>query len=160
MSTPCLCRGWPDALLLHTDKGGHDSGRSNGPIPPCPSSLPALWLATELQGGRRKKDRFKRAGPSSHPPVKREASKLQVGAAHRTKQQQKQATAPSCTPELPRPAGAGTSELQGDVHDCPRSSTIEGGREMRLMWGDGRSRKLFASMAPEGPGSKNNNTVV
>ena len=148
------------ALLLRTHKGGHDSGRSNGPIPPCPSSLPALWLATELQGGRGKRDRFKRAGPSSHPPVKREASKLQVGAAHRTKQQQKQATAPSCTPELPRPAGAGTSELQGDVHDCPRSSTIEGGREMRLMWGDGRSRKLFASMAPEGPGSKNNNTVV
>ena len=81
---PLVCAGGGLMPYCCTQtRGGTTVGEAYGPIPPCPSSLPALWLATELQGGRRKKDRFKRAGPSSHPPVrKREASKLQVGAAH------------------------------------------------------------------------------
>ena len=55
----------------------------------------------------------------------------------------------------------GTSELQGDVHRGPKAEarTTEGWGDA-IDGGDDRSRKLFASMAPEGPGNKNNNNMV
>ena len=71
-------------------------------------------------------------------------------------------TAPSCArPNSHAPTfRRGTSELQGDVHRGPKAARSRGGARDAIDGGDDRSRKLFASMAPEGPGGKNNNMVV
>ena len=120
---PCLCRGWPDALLLHTDKGGGQ--RTQGakqmvhlPMPELPPSALAGDRATSRHG----RWTGSVCVPELPPPSEDGASKLkstrtQFQAAAKAKQRHRRAR-----PNSHAPTVSGTSELQGDVHNCPKAA--------------------------------------
>ena len=131
---PLVCAGGGLMPCCCTQTRGASEHQGEAKVhPPRPSFLPALWLATKLQGGGGKWT-GSACVPELPPPSEDGASKLkatrtQFQAAAKAKQ-----TAPSCTPELPRPDSVGTSELQGDVHNCPVAAApkrFEG-------WGDAK----------------------
>ena len=88
MSTPCVRRGWPDAVLLHRHKGGgRHRGQNKGTVVRARTSTPPP---------------FGRGRPSS-------------GGAHIGPGQQQTAEATRGTmhtPVLPRPPFGGASELR------------------------------------------------
>ena len=121
----------------HAQRGARQWAKqwSNSPLPELPPSALAGDRATRRQG---KNEPVLRACPSSHPPVrKREASKLQVNAAHRTKQQQQSKGNKTpyahpnshARPEPGRPSYKSVRTRAGQLHEA------RGGREMRMMWG-------------------------
>ena len=123
------------ALLLRTHKGGHDSGRSiwsNSPLPELPPSALAGDRATRRQG---KKGPVQVCGPEL--PPSRKTGGVQATSRRRT-QNQAAAKASNGTVMHARTPTPGRSR---DVRATRRrarlskSSTIAGGREMRLMRG-------------------------
>ena len=143
----------------HAQRGARQWAKqwSNSPLPELPPSALAGDRATRRQG---KKGPVQACGPEL--PPSRKTGGVQATSRRRT-QNQAAAKASNGTVMHARTPTPGRSR---DVRATRRrarlskSSTIEGGREMRLMGGDGLSRKLFASMAPEGPGNNNNNDMV
>ena len=66
---PFVCGGGGPSgpAAAHTQRGARQWAKQWS-IFPCPSSLPALWLATELQGGRGGMDRFCVRARAPTPP--------------------------------------------------------------------------------------------
>ena len=167
MKPPCVRRGWPDALLLHAHKGGQSNtgGEAHGIV--VPPVLPRSHLSARNVRARAVTHRTgQQANEQQTVPLcaRTPTPHLSVGTSElRAAHIGPSNTAPSCArPNSHAPTfRRGTSELQGDVHRGPKAEarTTEGWGDA-IDGGDDRSRKLFASMAPEGPGDKNNNMVV
>ena len=168
MSTPCLCRGWPDALLLHTDKGGTKGGEAVVPL--CTPVLPRPRLSAKVVQARaaRTSDRGSSKGSKGgilHTPVLPRPT-FRWGRPSSGRRVQNQATRHQlCTPELPRPhlsAGvvrATRRRAQRARADARRSEGVmrggDGscGRSWRLTIGAGH--KSLAIYAPGYSPSRN-----
>ena len=131
MSTPCLCRGWPDALLLHTDKGGHDSGRSiwsNSPLPELPPSALAGDRATRRQA---EKGPVQACGPEL-PPSRPKTGGVQATSRRRTLNQaaakaKQKATRHRMRTRTPTPGRSRDVRATSQCAHGPGSCTKRGG---------------------------------
>lgn len=150
---PCVCRGWPGALLLRTHKGGTAGGEAMVPL--CaPTSRPHLSAGVvQAQDSAHQTGEAATAeatGGTMHTP-ELPRPHLSVGVVQATRRRvQDRAKGTNCArPNFHVPTfRRGSSKLQDDVHSGPRADArrSEGGDASD--WSRGSWRiKTCAAMA-------------
>ena len=132
---PCLCRGWPNALLLHTDKGGQANTKAKQrSIPPARASSQRFgWRPSYKAAGGN--GPVLRACPSSHPrPKTRRPSSRRH--AHSSKQQQSRGKAKGTAIHAPTstPRQCRGRPISKSVHSRPGATAPKRNEG----WGDAR----------------------
>ena len=128
----CAGGGLMPCCYTHT-RGGTTVGETNGPPSNARASSQRFGWRPSYKSAQ-KVDRFcvRARAPS---PVRRRGDQATSRHAHSSKQQQRQSKRHRrARPNSHAPTVSGTSELQGDVHNCPVAAApkrFEG-------WGDAR----------------------